>query len=99
MCLGADEGQIAHELDPQECFDEASNRLRVYEFPPLTAPAQVFCSKKIGNFDLERHQNSSEDRVRALSGLYQPLNTSENSGEIPRDGFRAGARRRSKIPP
>ena len=26
MRLGADKGQIAHELDPQECFDDPSNR-------------------------------------------------------------------------
>ena len=26
MRLGADKGQIAHELDPQECSDDPSNR-------------------------------------------------------------------------
>ena len=99
MGLGADKGQIEHELDPQECFDEPSNRTTDPEFPPLTAPTRVFCSKKMGNFDLKGHQNTPEDRARVLSGLYQPLNASGNSGEVPRDGFRAGARRRSKIPP
>ena len=102
MCLGADKGQIEHELDPQECFDEPSNRLRDPEFPPLRPHGTIsgfLLEKKKGNFDLKGHQNTPEDRARALSGLYQPLNASGNSGEVPRDGFRAGARRRSKIPP
>jgi len=45
---------------------------------------------------LERHQNTLDGRAGALPRLHQPLNTPAKSGEVPREGFRAGDRQRYK---